>query len=317
MIAGILGAAGSIVGGAMNAAAQKKVAKIQAKAIKDARDFLFKNLDPAVVSKLAAEQDIARAQQRLAFQEQIDPELAQQRKVSQELLSQQLAGIGQGPAQDVAALATEEAMTGSSGFTDLKNRMIDAALTELNAGATLPPDVQAELVQAGLEKSGMVSGAASPRGLGGNILRKEIGQGALKLQADRQARAMALSGAASQLDAQRQSMLQSLFPNLQAMQAKDIAMTSGILQQSNALVPEVGLGGADIAELWKARVGAYAQGTQDLGLAKSAGTKNQTSAIADLIGKIGAAGDQYAPLLWGRKPDPSASRMIDSLGSWK
>lgn len=314
MIAGILGAAGSIIGGAMNAAAQKKVAKIQAKAIKDARDFLFKNLDPAVVAEKAAAQDIARAQQRKAFQEQIDPELAKQRRESQALLSEQLAGIGKGPAQDIAALATQEALAGSDQFTEIKNRMIDAALTEINAGATLPPDVQAELVQAGLEKSGMVSGAATPRGIGGTLLRKEIGQGAIKLQADRQARAMALAGAASQLDTQRQAMLQSLFPNLQTMQAKDIGMASGILQQADAMVPEVGLGGRDIAELWKARVGANAQLTKDLGTVNSAGTLNRTSAIADLIGKVGAAGDIYAPLLWGgrtppRSTDPSLQEM--------
>ena len=290
---GIFGAVGSIVGGALNARAQVKAAKIQAKAIKEARDFLFKNLDPSVVSKAAAEQDIARAWQQRAFQEQFDPELAAQRMQSQKMLSDQLAGIGQGAEQDVAALATQEAMAGSGGFTDLKNRMIDAALTELNSGATLPPDVQAELVQAGLERSGMVSGAASPRGIGGNILRQEIGQGAIKLQADRQQRAMALASSAQQLDSARSAMLQSLFPNLQALKAKDIGMTSAILQQSEALVPEVGLTGRDIAELWKARVGAYAQGTQDIGAAKGAGVRNVTGAIGDLIGKVGQGLDTW------------------------
>jgi hypothetical protein len=293
MIAGIFGAVGNIVGGALNARAQVKAAKIQAKALKAARDFLFKNLDPAVIAKAAADQDIAQAWQRRAFQEQFDPELAKQREASQAMLSEQLAGIGQGPAQDVAALATAEAVSGSESMQEVKNRMIDAALTELNAGATLPPDVQAELVQAGLEKSGMVSGAASPRGIGGNILRQEIGQGAIKLQADRQARAMALASSAQQLDSARSAMLQSLFPNLQAMQAKDIGMTSGILQQSNALMPEVGLAGRDIAELWKARVGAYAQGTKDIGEAGASATKNTTGAIGDLIGKVGQGIDTW------------------------
>jgi diguanylate cyclase (GGDEF)-like protein len=56
-------------------------------------------------------------------------------------------------------------------------------MVEMEAGATLPPDVQAELVKAGLERSGSVSGAAGSPGFGGNIIRKLIGQEALKLQA--------------------------------------------------------------------------------------------------------------------------------------
>lgn len=301
---GIFGAVGGIVGGALSAAAQVKSAKIQAKAVKAARDFLFKNLDPAVVAQQAAEQDVAQAQQRLALQGQLDPELLKQRYAAEALLSSQLENIGKGSANTIANLATQEAIAGGAGTTELKNKLIDAALTELNAGATLPPDVQAELVQAGLEKSGMVTGAASPRGVGGQLLRKEIGQNAIKLQADRQARAQALAATASQLDQSRQSMLQSLFPNLANLQGQDVKLTSGILQQSNAMMPEVGLTGRDVAELWKARVGAYATGTEKLGKIGSESALGTSTAVGDLLGKIGGYMDTVN---WGKQKPGATS----------
>jgi hypothetical protein len=123
---------------------------------------------------------------------------------------------------------------------------------------------------------------------------------------------MALASSAQQLDSARSAMLQSLFPNLQSLQAGDIKMTSGILQQANDLAPEVGLTGRDIAELWKARVGAYAQGTQDLGNAKAAGVKNTTGAIGDLIGKVGQAVDTSR---WN--PFASTTRNYDPFVPWE
>lgn len=252
----ILGAVGSFASGAMNASAIRSATSQQISALERARDFVYNELSPTGISDAALGADVNRVKDRLALQASTDPALSRLRYQSENQLLDQAGQIGQGPEQQLAQQAASEALASGPATTDLKNRLIDAAMHELDLGASLPPDLQAELVQTGLEKSGMVSGAATPKGIGGTLLRQEIGSGALKLQADRQARAAALAGTASQLEAQRQTILGNLFPNLNSLKLANIGASANTLGVANQLVPEAGLGGTDIANLWLARVGA-------------------------------------------------------------
>lgn len=273
------------MGGALAADAAKDAAKIQAKALKAAQDYVFKNLDPAVVAPIATAADVENQKQRLALQAILDPSLAALRQTSQQQLLAQAQGIGQGPQEAIAQQAAAEAMAGGAASQDLKTRLIDTALMELEAGATLPPDVQAELVQTGLERAGMVTGRAGPTGIGGGLIRREIGQGALKLQADRQARAASLAQTASNLEAQRQQILQGLFP---ALQAKDVSQQTQLqsgLTLSEGLKPEAGLTGSDLAQIWLARVGATSQLGQQAGAVRAAGALGAAQAWAPAIGQ--------------------------------
>lgn len=255
----LFGAAGSIIGGVMQANATRDATEAQIKALEKQRDFIFKQLDPAKIGRKARIADTQRAQERLRLQGIIDPMLLQQRYDSQKAISDRLAGLTGDASDRVADVAAEEAIRGTPGLDDIKARLIDSAMEELNAGATLPPDVQAELVQAGLERTGRTTGAATTEGVGGNILRQLIGSAAIQLKADRQARATQLSQAAQDMDVKRQAILGSLFPNLAATQLQKLGATQSILGQSNQMVPEAGLGGSDIANLWLARVGATNQ----------------------------------------------------------
>ena len=115
------------------------------------------------------------------------------------------------------------------------------------------------------------------------MIRREIGQGAIKLQADRQARAAALAGTASQLDASRQQILQSLFPNLQAKDINEQQQAASALQLSQSMMPEAGLSGSDIANVWLARVGATSQMGQNLGAVQASGVQNAAGAWAPAI----------------------------------
>lgn len=257
----VLGGGGSVISGIMAKRAAQIAGDKQANALRKIQARLEKDLDPAVIAEMARAQDVKRAQDRLALQAQIDPELAAQRQVSQQLLSQQLGEIGASPSDAVAALAAVEGAKGVPRMDEAKAGLIDAALTELKLGATLPPDVQAELMQAGLQKAGQVTGASTvrPGSAGTNILNEVLGTAALKLRAERQTQAAALSTAAGNLEAQRQQILQNLFPALQKQQLQNIAATSGILQQSNQMVPQAGLSGSDVANLWLQKVGALNQ----------------------------------------------------------
>lgn len=280
----ILGAAGSIAGGAMNASAIKSATAQQIAALEKARDFVYNQLAPARIGGEAVAADVQRAKDRLALQSMIDPSLSQLRYDASGNLLQQANQIGTGVEQQLAQQAAMEALQAGPGSTDLRNKLIDAAMMELDAGASLPPDLQAELVQAGLEKSGMVTGAATPKGIGGTLLRKTIGSEAIKLQADRQARAAALAQAASSLEAQRQSVLGTLFPNINSMKLANLSGTAGALGVSNQMVPEAGLGGNDIANIWLARVGATNQLNQSAADVAARGTMGLGQNAANMVG---------------------------------
>lgn len=273
----------------MQAEATKDATEAQIKALEKQRDFVFKQLDPAKIGRKARIADTQRAQERLRLQGIIDPMLLQQRYDSQKAISDRLAGLTGDASDRVANVAAEEAIRGTPGLDDIKARLIDSAMEELNAGATLPPDVQAELVQAGLERTGRTTGAATTEGVGGNILRQLIGTAALQLKADRQARATQLSQAAQDMDVKRQAILGSLFPSLAATQLQKLGATQSILGQSNQMVPEAGLGGSDIANLWLARVGATNQLAQSAADVAARGGMGAAQIYGNMLG-AGASG---------------------------
>jgi len=256
----IFGAVGAVAGAAIQANAIENAADAQIRALERQRRFVFQQLDPATVGGQATAADLDQIRNRLSAQALFDPSLLQARYNASDAILQQAQDLGPGStAARVGGVAAEEAIAGVPGMGDLKTRLIDEALKEINAGATLPPDVQAELVKAGLEKSGMVTGAASPRGVGGNVLRELIGTAGLALKAQRQERAAKLAGDAQSLEESRQRILGTLFPNLSTVQLNQLAGQQSVLNQSNAMVPEVGLSGQDVANIWLARVGATNQ----------------------------------------------------------
>jgi len=290
-VAAGIAAGGAIIGGAAQYLQNQKAAATQAKAAKRAKELAWTNLDPAVVNAQAQQADIERAQQRLALQAQIDPALAELRHTAQGQLLDQSKQIGQGTPQELAALAASNAIAGDQQTTDLKQRLIDAALTELNAGATLPADVQAEFVKAGLERSGMATGGANTTGVGGVIAREVLGSGALALKQQRQEQAQKLIGTATALDTTRQQILGSLFPSINNMKLADLNATAGALGTANQFVPEAGLSGRDIAALWQERINAV-NGINQMAANNRAANQQATgqlisSTVGSLTGSLG------------------------------
>jgi hypothetical protein len=235
--------------------------QMQIDALQKQRDFVYSQLEPGTVNAQAQQADIDRAKNQLALQGQIDPALLAQRYASEGAIAKTSAVLASGntPADQVAATAAKEAVAGTPGEDDAKKALVDAALKELAAGATLPPDVQAQLVQTGLQKTGQVTGAANASGVGGQVLSTILGTAGINLKMQREQQAANLTNAAQDLQTKRQNILQGLFPNLQNQQLKNISAQQGVLQQSNAMAPSVGLGGNDVTNLWLARVGATNQ----------------------------------------------------------
>jgi hypothetical protein len=283
----IFGAVGSIAGAAIQSSAMKNVAKMQIDALNKQRDFVFKELEPNKINLMASAADIDRAQSQLALQGQLDPDLLRARYAGEAKLLKGVEELGAAPSDVAAQQAFTEAMAqGETGVAaQMKQKLIDAALSEIEAGATLPNDVQAELARAGLERSGTVLGAATPRGIGGNMARELIGTAALNLKAQRQERAQKLTASASALEDQRNKLMLSLFPELQAQQLNNLNAAGGAVKASAAELAPVGLSGESIANIWLARVGATNQLSQ--GVADAA-AKNAAAQGQIWSGAIGA-----------------------------
>lgn len=279
MFGGITGAAGSIAAASMQADAIKEATEMQIKALEEQRAWVFEQLEPGKIAGLAEAQDVDKIKSQLALQAITDPKLLEARYAAQRKMLESVEGLGAGStAARVGEQAAAEALAGTPGMDELKTRLVDAALQELELGGSLPSDVQAELVKAGLERSGTVTGVAGGLGLGGTIQRELIGTAGLALRQQRQQQAAALAGQAQNLEASRQNILQQLFPSLSSVQLGQLAGAQNVLGASQALMPEAGLSGSDIANLWLKRVGAVGELSSQATEAAKSGALGQAQA---------------------------------------
>ena len=258
----------SFIGALSQAKHETAARQAQMKAIREQRKYLFENLDPEKMNPAVLKADTDRALAQRALQARIDPNLAAGRDLASAQMVDELAKNGV-VSQAVADRAVQEATTGPQAV-DSKGALIDAAMEQIKLGAKLPPDVQAELVQAGLEQSGMVTGRATAQGAGGTMLRTILGQAGVNLQMQRQQQAERLLASASNLEAQRQNVLNTLFPNLSALQSQKMARAAGVFGTSESAMPSAGMTGTDVANIWLARVGAANSLTQQAGNVRSA-----------------------------------------------
>lgn len=282
----LFGAIGSVAAAGISAAAVKSATAAQIRALERQREFVYSELDPARVGGAATAADRERIQNQLALQALVDPELLRQRYAAQAATSAQLEGLlsEDSAASQVAAQATEEALAGAPRMQQAKEALIDAALKELQLGATLPPDLQAEIVQTGLQRSGSATRGAGGSGFGGQILTSAVGSAGLQLQADRQQRAAGLLEAADNLERSRASILGSLFPSLQSSSLSKLGAADTVFKTSAAAVPEAGLTGESVANLWLARVGATNQLAQQSADAAARGGFAQAQILNTGIG---------------------------------
>lgn len=315
----LFGAAGQIAGSALQADAIKSAADTQAQALKDQRNFVFQNLDPNVVQAQATAADVQNASARLALQGQIDPALLQARYQSEAQTLSQGQQIG-ALSQPVMDQTTQEALAGTPGMQDAKAKLVDSALDQLKAGATLPPDVEAQLVQAGLEQSGMVTQSASGRGIGGQQLRTILGTAGIQLQQQRQQQAANLLTSAQNLENSRQNILQGLFPRLSQTQLANLQGSQSVLGTSASLLPQAGLSGTNIANIWLARVGATNQLAQSAADVAARGTVGAATAWGNALGAAGSGIGSAIPTIsgWLSNSSPisgvSASQYANSMG---
>lgn len=290
---GLFGAVGSVISASLESGAASSATDIQSNALQRIQNNIQSQLSPDTLNSVALTGDVQRAQQQRQLFQQMFPDLASAQTASEQSLAQQASGYGpQSQAGQVGTAATQDAMANLGATQQNQNQLIDAALQQLKAGATLPPDVEAQLVQSGLEQSGMVTQSASGRGIGGQQIRTLLGQAGINLQMQRQGLAASLTSQAQELENQRQATLQNLFPRLAQTQLAETQGAGSIFSAAQGATPQAGLSGSQLANSWLTRVGAL------------------NSAIGQQAG-IQAAGKLAQGQIWGN----AIGSAVSGLGS--
>jgi len=287
-IGGIIGGLFSMGGAAIQANATKKATQMQIDAINQQRELIRSELAPEKVAPMVSQADQQRAMSMLALQGKIDPALLASRYQASSNILGTLQQPG-GQAEDLASQLISEIQQPSAGLEAVKAAMIDRALDSLDAGATLPSDVQAEIIKAGLERSTASGVGAARSGLAGQTAKKILGQAGVTLQQQRENQAMNLTKTADELSTRRAQLLASVFPQLKNLQTLNLQNALSSLTTSNAMAPESGMSGGDMLNLLKARVGAEQSLTAQEGAARADLAKGIGSAWSGALGGIGRA----------------------------
>lgn len=304
-------ARGQIAAGRAAGAAAGDATTYQLQALEKIKGYLEQHLDPEKLAGISAAQDKARAKASLDLQREVDPGMAQVRQAAQAKVLASITGLEGSAANRLASQAASLAAAEASNPATkaLQEKFLSRANEELDLGTTLPSDLQAELVQAGLQRAGAVTGSAGAgSGVGRNIATQLFGQAALQLRAQRQATAQALSNSAQQLQQSRLSLLSGLFPALKQNQLADLGAASGAFQVADAAVPKAGMGGNDLVNLYLAKIGAITQNTQDVGKIAGQGTLAAGQAAGQVLGGAAAAGSTSSVAL------PDYSSWLSKVG---
>lgn len=252
VIAGVAAA-----GAAASAYAKKKAAdkgaKIQQTALKGQKKILAEELSFERINQAATDADRLRAENRLALQKEIDPELAQLRQLGKEKLLEEAERPDESlQSTQIANALFRENVQEDPRLEALKGSIINRAQEEISAGATLPPAFQAELVRAGVQQGAQAGFATDARTVGGTIA-KALGIGGEQLKMARENQAINLAGAATNLDASRAQILGSIFPTIAAQEDARRRNSAAEFGIGDTTIPESGLTGREAAGIQQNR----------------------------------------------------------------
>lgn len=197
---------------------------------------------------LASDTDIDRYKRQFETQAEVDPRYAQLRdKGAQGILDALNADrSGQTIADKSLATLSSDLDAEHPETQALIDKLVERANADLDAGATLPPEFQSELIRAGLEHAGGTGYSIDGRGAAGTNIRGLLGSEGLALKERREAEARTNVNAAEQLRARRASVLEGLATLDNNLRGAKVLRASGASQLGNATVPALGLTGADV-----------------------------------------------------------------------
>lgn len=296
-VGGILGSGGQMISGVINDRARKDAYRTQRSGLQAQRNFVKQNFDPEKLAQLSEKYDKGYLQRRLDLQKELDPELAQIRELGKEQLLQQIqrdpSSLG---STQVANQLVREGINENPASAAIRQRFLEQANRELDLGATLPPEYQAELVRAGLTGGSQAGIGADRRAIGGTVSRL-LGGAGIQLQQQRQNQAMALSDQADQLTQSRQRILSNIFPSVAANEADTARRAATAFALGQETMPQAGLTGREVLGL------DLSQKQGELGLLQSRydlSAQNKLArgrALGNIVGAAagGAVGNALSP----------------------
>ena len=301
LIVGGVAAAGAAGSAYMKKKAGDKAANAQMSALTGQQKILSEELSFSRINQAATEADRLRAQNRLALQKEIDPELAKVRELGkQKLLEEaQRPSESQGT-QKIASQLVKENLQADPRLEALKESIIGRAQQELDSGSSLPPEFQADLIRAGVGQGGQAGFRPESKSIGGSIARA-LGLGGEQLKQARQQQAVSLAGAATNMQSSRASILSSIFPTVKAAEDSRKADAASMFGIGEATLPESGLTGREAANIQTNRGNTLmkirgqkgdikAQQALNAGEANAAYVGAGTSFATSALGSFGASG---------------------------
>lgn len=234
-------------------AAAKKAGAAQKKALGEQEAILRRNLDPGALNRLAQTMDRERALSRRKLQEETDPELAKLRQFGKEELLKEFQRPEESrQSTQVARQLFQENISEDPRMAALKDSIIAKAQDDLDKGAELPAEFQAELVRTGLS-TGAGSGIGVSRNQVGGVTSRLLGGAGIQLEAQRTAEAQQLASTAQNLTTSRANILSGIFPTVKAVEDAKLARAGAAFQIGESTLPQSGLSGSDAVNLEVAR----------------------------------------------------------------
>lgn len=310
-IAGIasaaIGAGGKVGSAYLEGMAKKRALGAMMKAWQKLR-----GIDVDAYKKTAFDQARQNYLDRFKLFREGDPELAQVRDVAIQRALDTLNDTSgnQAKAQDVADRLAAGALDleGDAASKKLESSLLQRAQENLDRGAELPPEFQAELVRSGLENAGAAGIGADRKGPLAQLLGKKIGAEQIALERQRAADALQLGQGAQALRTNRLNILAGIAPALQNIDTSRFNLAAGAENLANSEMPQdVGLTGRDVLNLNESNRALDNQRTLALGQLKAgkhivsgetaskyvqAGTGFLQSALGSIMGGADGAGGE-------------------------
>ncbi len=290
MASGALGGMGSMASGLIAMKGENDAYEIQKKGIDTQTKYLKKNFDPQKLSELSLKYDKGFLQRRMDMQKEFDPELAKIRELGkQQLLEQAQMDPSSLQSTKTASQLFRENINEDPKSAALRGRLVAQATKNLDAGAELPPEFQAELMRSGLNAGNQAGIKTDKRTIGGPVSRL-LGGAGIQLQQQRENQAMNLAGAADASAQSRAKILSNIFPAVAAVEQQNAQRAGSAFALGQATMPSAGLTGREVLGLdigQKQGILGLIQGRSDL---RAQHKLTQSRMLGNVVGQAVSVG---------------------------
>jgi hypothetical protein len=211
----------------------------------------LQEIKPDDANALAQKFDIERYKKGFSTQEENDPLYAKLREQGAQSILDSLLQDASGNTvgdQSLSKLSAESDANDKQ-LQPFIQTLFDKAKAELDAGATLPPEFQAELVKAGLERAGTAGNNLDGSASAGTNVRRLLGSEGLALSNQRTAMGANILDAAQKLRESRANILTNLITLDNNLRNAKAARGGAAATLGNSTIPGIGLTGADAANI--------------------------------------------------------------------